>query len=149
MHNALMEGAGTSDWGRLAEYVARRRNELGLTQGEVYAAGGPSVATMRMIEGALQAGYRGNILGRLEQALQWRSGSVQAVLAGGEPAPSDRPAGEPTKPLPPEVRRWLAIMADPDVPPETKRRMRLQMRLWVEQVDEDPVSQTPDRQAIG
>lgn len=73
------------DWRRLAEKVTKRRNELGLTQGQVQSADGPSVATMRLIEGALQTSYRGNILGRLERALRWKPGSVDAILGGGEP----------------------------------------------------------------
>jgi hypothetical protein len=84
--------APTSDrWQRLGERVASRRTQLGLTQGQVHAAGGPSVATMRLIEGALQDGYRGSILGRLEQALAWEPGSIDAILDGGEPTPMARP----------------------------------------------------------
>lgn len=72
-------------WQRLGEYVTRRRNELGMTQGQVQAAGGPSVATMRLIEGAMQQSYQGRILGGLEQALRWSPGSVANILNGGEP----------------------------------------------------------------
>ncbi|MFD6565309.1 hypothetical protein [Micromonospora profundi] len=74
-------------WQRLGEYVTRRRTELGMTQGQVQAAGGPSVATMRLIEGAMQRNYRAHILGGLEQALRWEPGSISRILDGGEPTP--------------------------------------------------------------
>jgi hypothetical protein len=75
------------DWRRLAEAARDRRNELGFTQEDARAAGGPSTATMRLIEGALQEGYTPAILRRLEGALRWAPGSVRAVLAGGDPVP--------------------------------------------------------------
>jgi hypothetical protein len=58
-----------------------------MTQQDVQAAGGPSVATIRNIEGAHQTGYRREVLGRLEQALRWAPGSVQRILDGGDPEP--------------------------------------------------------------
>lgn len=80
------------DWRRLGEHVVHRREELGLTQPEVQAAGGPSTAAMRQIEqGSKEGGYRGSTLRSLERALKWRTGSVEAILAGGNPIPSDAP----------------------------------------------------------
>lgn len=76
--------AVTQDWRRLADAVIRRRTELGMTQQDVQAAGGPATATVRNIEGAHQTSYRGVILSRLEKALGWRPGSVEAILASGE-----------------------------------------------------------------
>ncbi|MFG1846682.1 hypothetical protein [Micromonospora carbonacea] len=86
MANMALDGG---DWRRLGEHVVRRREELGLTQSEVHAAGGPSTATMRNIERAVGVSYRGGILRSLERALQWRTGSVEAILAGGHPLPAD------------------------------------------------------------
>jgi hypothetical protein len=77
------------DWHRLAESVRERRVELGMTQEEARAAGGPSTATMRLIEGALQESYQASTLRDLERALQWQRGSVRMVLAGGDPVPLD------------------------------------------------------------
>jgi hypothetical protein len=80
-----MEETGM-DWGRLAERVRGRRRELGLTHAQVAAAGGPAVSTMVRIEAAARTGYRGGTLGRLERVLRWDGGSIEAILAGGEPS---------------------------------------------------------------
>ena len=77
------------DWERLAMMVRERRyDDLGMTQEQVAAAGGPSTATQRMIEGARQHRYHLSTLRRLEDALGWEHGSVRRVLAGGDPAPA-------------------------------------------------------------
>lgn len=76
------------DWRRLATYVNKRRHLLGLTQQDIRSLGGPSTATMRLIEGALQDSYRPMVLSSLEKALRWAPGSIEAILAGGEPTPS-------------------------------------------------------------
>jgi hypothetical protein len=81
------------DWPRLAAFVRDRRTDLGLTQEDVHAAGGPAPATMRLIEGALQLSYRPEILKRLEDALRWQRGSVRAVHEGREPVPLEDAAG--------------------------------------------------------
>lgn len=72
---------------RLGSLVQKRRFQIGLTQEEVRAAGGPSTATMRLIEGGLQDSYRPGVLADLERALQWEHGSVDLVIAGGDPIP--------------------------------------------------------------
>lgn len=76
-------------WQALGRYVTRRRDELGMTQSDVQAAGGPSTATVRNIENATQTSYRSGVLAALERALRWAPGSVEAALAGGEPTPLD------------------------------------------------------------
>lgn len=78
---ALLSG----DAQRLADRVAARRGELGLTHREMQFAGGPSPATMSLIEGAGRDSLQVGIAGKLEKALQWAPGSVRAILAGGEP----------------------------------------------------------------
>lgn len=78
-------GSGAKDWQRLAKYVVDRRNAYGWTQEDVRAAGGPSTATMRLIEGALQDSYKPRVIASLERALLWKPGSVDEVLAGKEP----------------------------------------------------------------
>ena len=89
------------DWQRLADFVSDRRADLGMTQEDVRAAGGPSTATQRLIEGALQSRYQPVILGRLETALKWERGSVRRVLAGGDPVPaSDESAPAILEPVP-------------------------------------------------
>lgn len=85
----------TDPWHRLARYVTdRRRKQLGLTRSQIQDAGGPSVATMGVIENARQDTYRDSILRKLEQVLGWETGSVDAILSGGEPTlVSRRPSG--------------------------------------------------------
>lgn len=80
---ALLRG----DMRRLADRVEQRRGELGLTQRDVQAVGGPSPATMSLIEGAQRESIQVGVAGKLERALQWAAGSVRAILAGGEPTP--------------------------------------------------------------
>jgi transcriptional regulator with XRE-family HTH domain len=73
------------DWSRLGRLVGERRTELGLTQAEVHSAGGPSPATLYLIEAGRRGSYRPQILRRLERVLGWRAGSIRRVLAGGQP----------------------------------------------------------------
>lgn len=73
------------DWRRLAELTEKRRTELRLSQPDVQQRGGPSVATLRLIEGALSEGYRERTFSQLEHALRWGTGSVQRILQGGDP----------------------------------------------------------------
>lgn len=112
--------SATQDWQRLADKVVARRTSLGMTQQSVQAAGGPSVATMRLIEGGQPKTYRGTILGRLEKALQWQSGSVDSVLEGGDPIEAasasaeakPSPPGHPLEATPLETPRWFASEAE-------------------------------------
>jgi hypothetical protein len=95
--------AVTQDWRLLADAVIKRRTDLGMTQQDVQAAGGPGTATLRNIEGAHQMSYRGVILGRLERVLRWEPGSIDAILAGGDPTPiktNPTPALRPPRPQP-------------------------------------------------
>ena len=82
-----MGGMAANDWDRLAGFARERRVELGLTQEDARAAGGPSTATMRLIEGALQRSYQPATLRDLENVLRWGRGSVRKILAGGDPVP--------------------------------------------------------------
>lgn len=82
------------DWARLARYARERRDELGLTQEEVAARGGPSTATLRIIENldrdnASQSSFRPKSLRQLEDGLGWERGSALTIIAGGEPAARD------------------------------------------------------------
>lgn len=107
----------SKDWRRLADHVYARRDALGLTQDGVRAAGGPSTATLRLIEGALQTSYKRRILSSLERALQWKTGSVEAILAGGEPMPIEAEAPEAPEAestlTPEELRLIERLRTDP------------------------------------
>jgi transcriptional regulator with XRE-family HTH domain len=72
-------------WEVLGDAVRHRRKELGLTQADVTARGGPSVETVRAIENN-RAGRLGRQSRRaLERAIEWDEGSIDAVLEGGIP----------------------------------------------------------------
>lgn len=77
----------TRDWQRLAAYVVRRRAQLGLTQIEAAQRGGLSLDRLQAVEGAKRTSYRPATLVLLERALDWKDGSVDAVLVGREPTP--------------------------------------------------------------
>ena len=118
------------DWQRLADLVSERRADLGMTQEDVRAAGGPSTATQRLIEGGHQSRYQPVILGRLETALKWERGSVRRILAGGDPVPvSDEPAPAAPEPAPRPVADDAEAVASAGIiallPP-------LERRVWEE-----------------
>lgn len=73
------------DWSHLGRLVRERRTDLGLTQAEIHSAGGPSPATLYLLETGRRGAYRPQVLRRLERALGWRAGSIRRVLAGGQP----------------------------------------------------------------
>lgn len=75
------------DYQRLAQFVKRRRKDLGLTQEQVRGRGGPSSATQRQIERGEPIDYRSGTTQPLEHALEWVAGSVRSVLSGGVPVP--------------------------------------------------------------
>jgi transcriptional regulator with XRE-family HTH domain len=76
---------GIMSWEKLAETVRARRAELGLTQEQVAQAGAISVEWLRNIETQRRSPARLNPRKArgLELALEWESGSIDAVLAGG------------------------------------------------------------------
>lgn len=74
-------------WDKLGDEVRKRRRELGLTQPDVQERGGPGVATLRAIENNQSQRLSPRMRRALEDALQWESGSVDAILAGGAPTP--------------------------------------------------------------
>lgn len=75
-------------WKRVGHAVRRRRIELGIhSQADLYKAGGPGIATISLIERGVKTSYEDQVIVRLEVALQWGSGSIEALLAGGEASP--------------------------------------------------------------
>lgn len=73
---------------RLGRLIRERRKALNLTQAEVQAAGGPSTATLRLIEGGKHTDFRPSTSQPLEKALHWAPGSIASILAGGVPSVS-------------------------------------------------------------
>jgi len=120
------------DWQRLGVLVSERRGDLGMTQEDVRAAGGPSTATQRLIEGGHQDRYQPAILAREEKALEWQRGSIRRILAGGDPVPvSDAPAA------PPQIAPAPVPQADDDAEAASSARIIAllpphELRVWDE-----------------
>lgn len=94
---------GMADWERLARYVTARRIELNYRTREAVAEADPGIKprTLGDIERASRTSYNRTTIASLEHALQWRPGSVQAILDGGEPTAATTPA--PAEPRPADV----------------------------------------------
>lgn len=77
---------------RLGRYVLARREDLGLSQEDIAAAGGPSTTTLSKLELGKSKEPIARTLRLLDKALFWEPGSAENVLRGGEPeATSDSP----------------------------------------------------------
>lgn len=90
-----MGDAAETDRQRLGRLVGQRRQALGLSLSEAARQAGVNRATWTGIE---QRGTEAEdyTLARVEQVIGWKPGSVQAVLAGGEPVESPQP-GRPER----------------------------------------------------
>lgn len=136
-------------WKRLAEAVRRRRDDRGWTQLDLATRGGPSIDRIQAIEGARTDNYSSRTLGKLERALEWRQGSVRAILAGGAPSPSDvearsTDAAESDDLLTPDERRMLEeIRRDP------AKRERLLRAILAGHGHEPPPTETDERKQRG
>lgn len=119
------------DHERLARYVRERREELGLTQEEVATRGGPSTATLRLIENAAGAAYKAKSLRQLEDGLGWARGSAIAVLGGG--VPSLATAAVLTGEVPVELRHSLDVLAS--MRPRVRRAFTEFMEAFAEEDD--------------
>jgi len=99
------------DWEALAKAVRARRADLGLSQGAVAAAGGPSDLVISRVENNEEPRPRLDTLRKLDRGLRWEPGTSEAFLAGG-------PIPEPSA-LAPRVRvkrggQWIEV--DPNAP---------------------------------
>ncbi len=77
---------------KLGQRMRLRRRELGLTQEAVRTLGGPGLVTQRLLEkGRYDHDLGAKVITGIEQSLGWEAGSVESVLAGGEPTVSPPP----------------------------------------------------------
>ncbi|MEU6585632.1 helix-turn-helix domain-containing protein [Nocardia sp. NPDC046763] len=74
--------AGAPDIKALAERVKARRRENGWTQAEVAKKGGPSAGVISQIERCLVEAPAGDVLGKLDAALEWVAGTADGILRG-------------------------------------------------------------------
>jgi transcriptional regulator with XRE-family HTH domain len=70
------------DWSALGRAVQDRRYQLGLSQNDVTARGGPSHQTLRNIEQGRPGPHHGRTLANLERVLEWKAGAAVAILGG-------------------------------------------------------------------
>lgn len=84
---------------RLGQLLRQRRKDLKLTQAAIQEAGGPSTATLRVIEGGKHTELRAGTAQPLERILKWQPGSIAAILKGGQPTE--------ITPAPAPSRHWL------------------------------------------
>lgn len=88
---------------RLAAAVKDRRTQMNLTQEEVAELGGPSIGSMRSIEGAKASDadhYRPRTYGLLDRVLGWQPGTGRAIAEGAAVAdavPDFRTLTEPQR----------------------------------------------------
>lgn len=94
-----MAESPTAAWERLGRRVRERRLELGLSQAEVDAVGGPSVGVLSKIENGRQGYYEDRVFAALERALRWPAGSCTEILHDRlptqAPTPEQGAAGRP------------------------------------------------------
>jgi len=77
-----------SAWERLGQYVVARRVQLGYKTRQPFAdALGISRRTLGDIETGRRDKYELNTIAALENTLKWATGSIDDILAGGEPTP--------------------------------------------------------------
>ncbi len=81
--------------------MTRRRVALGYTSQRAFAAdANMSERTVSAIENNERPSYSRATLAKLEQGLRWTPGSVDAVLAGGDPEPIELATASPPQPAP-------------------------------------------------
>ena len=96
---------------RLAELMDARRLELGLRWQDVAAAGDVSIKTLYSVRTGHSAVPRLTAR-KVDKGLHWEPGSVERVLAGGDPQPLAGPALVPARPLPADDPEIAALIRD-------------------------------------
>ncbi|QFS94559.1 transcriptional repressor DicA (plasmid) [Mycobacterium sp. THAF192] len=76
-----------ADSKHLGSCIRERRTRLGLTQEQLANKAGVNTVTVSLLENGRQGPPRGGTTQRLEEALHWKSGAVEHILRGGDPAP--------------------------------------------------------------
>lgn len=101
------------DWKALGQAVINRRADLGYTQRELAARMNMSERILGAIEQAERGSYARSTVRALERGLLWEAGSVESLLAGGQP-----------KELPiPSPAEGLAGMSDAELVAQISERI--------------------------
>lgn len=92
--------------------VAKRRSDLGMTQADLAAAGGISLATVQAIEAGRAGTLRSRTASGLEKGLAWSAGSAARVLRGDDPEEASDPntLGKLAAALVPVDRQPMALI---------------------------------------
>lgn len=133
---------------RLDAAMEARRKELRLRWRDVADLAGISYETLRTIRRGQYEGMRPLTESGIERALKWATGSVAAVLAGGEPTPIPELQPEPVDPAVPildelhrlDTKRYGLETAD--------RLLEARIRV-LNDVRERPKSRTSDQPENG
>jgi transcriptional regulator with XRE-family HTH domain len=99
---------------RLAQMIRVRRLELGLSATKAAQAAGIDRATWSNAETGTRRTLEHNHVG-IERALSWRPGSIEAILAGGEPTPEQTDGGGDEE--------LHLVRTDPQLTPEMRDRI--------------------------
>jgi hypothetical protein len=121
-----------TDWpreavARLAAAVKERRDQLGLTQIQVWEAGGPSNSTLTAIEGASQSVISTATLRKLDTGLGWAPGTAVRILSGGDHSvrldivPTDDLLAEIRRRIPDQREDWAGDWGDSPEEPGVDR----------------------------
>ena len=76
-----------ADTKHLGICIRDRRNQLQLTQEQLATKAGINTVTVSLLENGRQGPPRGGTIRRLEEALNWKPGAIEHLLAGGDPRP--------------------------------------------------------------
>jgi hypothetical protein len=122
--------------GRLDEAMDARRLDLDLNWDEVATAAGIALATLRAIRRGANRPSR-LTKRRIENALQWEPGSIDAIFAGGGPtpiAPVDPPKSPGTEPTVKQLADRVARLerANAELTQLVRDRMTPEERRWYE-----------------
>lgn len=84
-----------TDWHRVADAIERRRAVLFSSREEAADASGVAVTVWQQLERAKKDAYRKGTLARVEKALRWPAGTIDAIGEGGAPPMDGTTNGQP------------------------------------------------------
>ncbi|MCP3805422.1 helix-turn-helix domain-containing protein [Allokutzneria sp. A3M-2-11 16] len=136
-----------ADWSRVADEARSRREARGWSQLEVAARGSIGLDTVQAIEAARRVSYRGRTLDGLERGLDWRPGSIEAILRGGKPTGTEQdlnvdeaaPDDELTRLLRVKYRQLVGLLG-PELGAETFERWYMELGRRMRELETEETS---------